>query len=271
MKKYCLFFTVILLGLTGCRTRHNAQQQTSSTTTLQSLTVENIVNQTIKSQGEFSNINISNCEALLTNNGKSFSVRVNIKIIKDKDIVISILPILGVEIFRLQLTPQRFYVFDKFNRQYCENTYENLSRELRTDISFKNLQALLTNQLFTLSGEDTISGFNIIQFAEKYILTEKQNIKNMTHQFEISPDFSVISTSLTTKSSDLVRVEYNNFDIVNKVKFPQTMILKVNFDKFKIDFELNIKKMIINDKNTEINQIDISRYSRQECTKLLPL
>jgi len=269
MKKIYLLIFLLIILLSGCKTRQLAvKPKNTGTPTTQILTTQNIVNQIDNANKEIRTLNISNAEALFTKDGKTQSVRISVRIIKDKEINISILPILGVEMFRIQLIPQRFYVFDKLNRRYCENSYNFLSDIAQTNITFETIQALLTNKLFSLTKEKNIAqAFVSQQVNDKFILASKEQVKEYSHIFQISPDYMIFSTSLNRFSNDLVSVNYLMFSLVDKVIFPLSMEVDANFPANRFNLKINVKKIAINQK-LEINSIDFQRYTKVECTKM---
>jgi hypothetical protein len=268
MKKYVYtLLTIVLVVLSSCRSKQNIKHSATMTTPVKALSAQEVVMQTIMANNEIKNINISSADAVFNQNGKSFSVKFNIKIIRDKEIVISISPILGVELCRIQIKPDYFYIFYKLQRSYCMNNYEQLSSELGMEISYKSIEALLLNQLFTLSKQDMDSVFIIEQAKEKFVLKSMLN-NNIIHTFDILPDYTISTTNLKHTDSYNISVNYSNFEIIDRIKFPQTFTFKMISPKALFDLMLYVKKMEINDKKLEISNIDISRYSKIDCNNL---
>ncbi|MDR1543569.1 MAG: DUF4292 domain-containing protein [Prevotellaceae bacterium] len=274
MKKYIYISAIIMIALTGCKTKQNTTKPAPiSTSNEQTLTAENIVNQVINQQKEISFVNISNAETSLNYNEKNVNVKFSIKIVKDKDITISVLPLLGIEMFRLQLTPKKFYIFDRLHRQYCENNYDIFKENFGTEISYETIEALLLNRLFSLNGvEKSVlkKAFTAEQKTEKYLLKSVKKVENFEHRFEISPDFKITGTFLNQNSLDAVSLNYSNFEAKNGIVFPQKIDAKIVSPTHNLNVVFDIKKMELN-KAFEMSETDLSRYTKVDCSTILPL
>ena len=71
-----------------------------------------------------------------------YQTKCMLKVCKNEWITLSVLPLLGIEMFRIEATPNYVVVFDKMNRRYAEMTYSELNAWLPRRISFKILQIL---------------------------------------------------------------------------------------------------------------------------------
>lgn len=270
MKKTYLIILLAVLAVSGCRTKYTSMKTTNTTTPAShTLTVKEIVKQHSASNSEILFLNISDAEAKYKNEEKNYSVKMTIKIIKDKEINISVFPLLGIELFRLRFTPERFYVFDKFNRQYCDNSYQYFSKMLKTEISYKDIEALLTNKLFSLDHNNSIDeAYTSTQLEDRFLLTSKQNFNNYKHIFELSPDYMLFSTILKDIATNALKVDYSMFKVINKILFPTTIELKTDLPKDNFELKIDVKKIEIN-KPFETNSVDFDRYSKVECSQIL--
>lgn len=264
-----LILLLAVLAISSCRTKYTLMKTTNTTTpTTRTLTVKEIVKQHSTANSEILYLNISDAEAKYKNEEKSYSVKMTIKIIKDKEINISVFPLLGIELFRLRFTPERFYIFDKFNRQYCDNSYQYFSKMLKTEVSYKDIEALLTNKLFSLDHTTTIDeAYTSTQLEDRFLLTSKQNFNNYKHIFEISPDYMLSSTILKDVATDALKVDYSMFKAIDKILFPTTIELKTDLPKDNFELKIDVKKIEIN-KAFETNSIDFNRYSKVECSQI---
>lgn len=74
---------------------------------------------------------------------------VTLQTVRDSMLVISVTPIMGMEMLRLEATPQTLVGIDKLNGQYAETTFTELNRKLRPELSWKQLQQICTAELPT--------------------------------------------------------------------------------------------------------------------------
>lgn len=87
----------------------------------------------------------------LTFDQHQYNIACQLKAWKNELIVLSVLPMMGIEMFRLEATPEHITVVDKFNKRYAIVTYDEINQIATTHITFKYLQTLLKK------GEDNIS------------------------------------------------------------------------------------------------------------------
>ena len=59
-------------------------------------------------------------------------------------IVLSLQPVLGIEMFRLEATPDSMVVIDKMNRRYTTMAYDWGGKQLQPTPSFKMIQNFIT-------------------------------------------------------------------------------------------------------------------------------
>ena len=94
---------------------------------------------------------------------KTVGSRVEFKLVKDSALQLSVQPFLGIEVFRMELTPDSVKVMDRMNKRYMAERYAALKEEWPIDFNFYNLQALFVHQLF-LPGEQEVEGVHYDQF-----------------------------------------------------------------------------------------------------------
>ena len=74
-----------------------------------------------------------------------FNVGGVIKLWKNELIMISGIPMLGIEMARLEATQDSIYVFDKFNRRYTVMSYDDISTQIDHKLNYKLLQQIILN------------------------------------------------------------------------------------------------------------------------------
>ena len=275
MKKSVLFIAISLsiVLLSGCKVRKQKSNNDTSTTTTQTLpsgdlNTKYIVEQNEKASQEIKFLNISSAEMVLEYYGNRMSVKVQIQVIKDKEICLSVLPLLGIELYRVKITPEKFYIFDKLHKKYCDGSYEYLSALTGADIKYKDIEALLTNRLFSLEKGKTVeNGYTVEQEPTQYRLKSKSKAQDFEHTFEISPDYKVISTAIQNSQNQHIRVGYKDFVNINKVLFPITVGVEAQLPEQSFNANIEIKKIEIN-KEFEIKQLDFKKYTRTDCKKI---
>ena len=96
-------------------------------------------------------------------NGQELSSRAQLKMVYNERVQISIQPLLGIEMFRVEITADSVKMIDRMNKRYVAEGYEAIKSESGVVLNLQNLQSLLTNRIFIPGGSD-ISNADISRF-----------------------------------------------------------------------------------------------------------
>lgn len=86
-------------------------------------------------------------QVTLTLDQHRHSMSSQVRIWRNELIVVSVQPMLGIELVRLEATTDSIFIFDKMNRQYVALSYPDIQRTFDTHISYKTIQELLTRPI----------------------------------------------------------------------------------------------------------------------------
>ena len=92
---------------------------------------------------------IQNARATVTLNEQQLSANVTMQTVRDSMIVISVMPMLGMEMMRIEATPIEITAIDKLHGQYAKSTYADINRQLTPNLNWNELQQLCTAELPT--------------------------------------------------------------------------------------------------------------------------
>ena len=162
-----------------------------------------------------------------TGNEKEFSSRVQLKMVYNNLLQLSIQPLLGIEMFRIEMTNDSIKIIDRMNKRYMTDSYNSLKRETDINFNFQNLQALITNQMF-IPGENDISTNHYRRFRmTKNDNTAKLNLKDnngILYTFTADADEKLLSTNIEDiPNNNNIKWDYSNFQIINNKHFPMRM------------------------------------------------
>lgn len=131
---------------------------------------------------------------------KTMGSRVELKLVKDSALQLSVQPFLGIEVFRMELTPDSVKVMDRMNKRYVAEGYTALKEEWPIDFNFYNLQALFVHQLF-LPGEQEVEGVHYDQFRldREGAITRlhARDRMDLRYCFEVNSSEQLLSTLIT--------------------------------------------------------------------------
>ena len=92
---------------------------------------------------------IQNARATVIRGGDKLSAQVTMQTVRDSLAVISIMPMLGMELLRVEATPTEVIAIDKLHGQYGKATYAELNRKLTPSLNWDIMQQLCSAELPT--------------------------------------------------------------------------------------------------------------------------
>lgn len=141
MNRWVLLISLLaLVALSGCRSRRavSAGEMLPPTGELSpGLLLDELLT---RSDGDTSAQ--MKASALISFDGNAARSRVQIRWRRDRAIQVSILPLMGVEIARLVLTPDTIHLIDRYHKQYAVVAVGEWTRRSPLDLSFETVQSL---------------------------------------------------------------------------------------------------------------------------------
>ena len=126
--------TGFAIGFTSCRTQQAAVQPQSTETP----TEEEKPWHTCLVQG---------AKATLTMDGKTISANCTMQVVRDSMLVISVMPMLGIEVYRLEAAPDELIAIDKLNHQYLRTDYAHINKYVAPSLTWEDLQQIASNEV----------------------------------------------------------------------------------------------------------------------------
>jgi hypothetical protein len=166
-----------------------------------------------------------------------FSARVQLKIIRDDRIQLSVQP-LGIELFRIEITHDSIKMLDRRNKQYVAERYDTWKDKMQVEFNFHNLQALLTNQLF-VPGETNISNrhFRRFRMTKEYdrALLKLEDAQGWQYTFTAGgrgDNEQLLSTAIEDKRRNRqLTWDYQQFQKSGAQLFPMKMTARLSTDE----------------------------------------
>lgn len=188
--------------------------------------------------------------------GNQMSSRVDLKMVKDSAFQLSVQPILGIEVFRVELSRDSIKVVDRLNKRYLVENYSNLRGQTPIEFNFYNLQALFTNHLF-IPGEQSVARkhYNRFKLEQMGPVAEikTKDAMGLFYTFKADGEEKLLSTYVAD-SSDQYALQwlYSDFRLVEKQPFPMLMDVqvlkegasvggvKIHYTRVQLDEPLNL-------------------------------
>jgi len=229
---WMLFF--VLLGFSSCKTTRVATTSglnTISTTKL----IRNIENNAF----DYNYLSVKKINCLFDNGKTQTSFRASIQAEKDKQVTV-MLTKMNFPVARIWLTPDSVKFINYLENSYMLGDYRNLSKMLGMELDFQTVNAIISNNVFSL-GDDNREYETTID-SGMYVL---QSVKNME---TIKPDQKMREqTRRSKKLTDKTTVNQSLYiDPVSYKLRKITMADAANARSLKVEFSdfVNVEKQL---------------------------
>lgn len=228
MKKYLIYITLCglvlcLFLLNGCKTSYTARVSDEANTKALDEFVSSMQKQELQFRSLSARLNVD-----LNMSGKNIGSRVEMKLVKDSVLQLSIQPFLGFELFRMELSRDSIKLLDRMNKRYFAENYAGFKGQLPIDFNFYNLQALFLNQLF-LPGEKEVEGYlhDYFELERDGLITSlhTQDRMDLHYLFKADNEEKLLSTQISDKDDHYALLwKYADFQFIEGKKlFPRHM------------------------------------------------
>jgi len=270
MRKKWIYKTIIVCSLIGLLIGCKTPATTEITGNLGGLSdMEYLEEVIIKNPGieSFS----SKLKLVVNLDGKQTSVNGNLKMKKDELIQVSIVPFLGIEVAKVDISPQGVLILDRMNKQYVQLGFDELAFLGKADLDFNVLQALFFNEIF-LPGKPELavkdlSSFTVKRRSEETLVGIKKS-KMLNYNFTLLTDSGLLTDTDITHANYRLNWHYEEFKPVGAVNFPSIMQVEVLGTGKQLRAELTYSRMEA-DKSAPVPTEISEKYTKINTDELL--
>ena len=90
---------------------------------------------------------MQSARATLTIDEEIISANCTMQVVRDSMLVISVMPMLGIEVYRIEATPDELIAINKLNHQYLRTDYQQVNRYVTPPLRWEDLQQIASNEL----------------------------------------------------------------------------------------------------------------------------
>jgi len=259
--------------LTACGTaKKTIAQPDTTTTTTTTETVTNPCNTIIATLGDWQtlqtggNINLSA--------GSSFSSSVQVRMVRDDAIYISLRPVLGIEVGKLIITADSLYAVDKVHKRYIADKVSILTSGIPVTVS--DVQDIFLGRPFII-GKGTLndsnkSEMNATRDGNATVLTAVKQYKGYGYSFSFDKNNRITSINImpTGSTTAAYRVGYSDVRSTKAGNIAHDINVKATIEKKNMAFSLSYKNIDWNGK-VKIDKSIPSNYKRMNARDLLSL
>lgn len=269
--KQISYIVLLVLILTSCSTSRN----TLRNTTIGGLSGTEYMEKVIEWTPSRDNLTARARIELNVGSSSPMSVNANMRVRRGEIIRFSVAPILGIEVARIDITPDKIMAVDRMNKRYVELGFAEISSLLNTELDFNILQSLILNEIF-IPGKDKLSvadasGFTLSPYADRARLQVKGTKRIGYSFFTSATDGRLEETVIALKGLPYsLHCRYADFTMLGNDVFPQSieMMSEGTDKKYSLDMKLSRVNTDSNwDSKTELS----SKYRKMSVQELLKL
>lgn len=261
---------IVLFG--ACKTTKTAVKPTQTATTpteaAHEFTPADMVKQLQLAQPAFRTANASKMSVYVDFKGRQMDVKASCKIVSDSALYLSIQPFMGVELFRLEMTPSTLIVVDKMNKRFYESNYSIFRNTLGVTVNYDVIQSLISNRLFVPGDKVFLPDeFNWKDNTPGKSLTLQTESFNQEVLVDVLLSRIAAVMILSADSTYTMKTDYSDFKKTDGILFPQKIAIDANKGEEKSSFHFTIEQVEFN-KPVVMEPTNLSRYTRGNINSL---
>ena len=240
---------LIALLLTGCSTSRNALRNTVIGGLSGTEYMEKVIEWTPQRENLTARTRV---QLNMGSESSSVSVNANMRIRRGELIRLSVAPVLGIEVARMDITPKGVLVIDRMNRRYVEIGFAEVADILKVEVDFNALQSLFLNEIF-LPGRESLTVEDAVKFdlseqdgrAHLQVRDSRSQMKDSRYSFFTSAtDGRLEETVISLKDLPYaLHCRYTVFTMVGSDVFPQSIELTPEGTQKKYSLGLKLSRI----------------------------
>lgn len=259
-----IFFVFFILLSFGCKSKKEFSYENSRVRYLGS---NKVISQVIDKRLDYQNLFIKKFDGKVEFDDNKFSFKGAMYIEKDSQIVISVMPLMGIELFKAYISPTEIIVIDKTKKQVLIANIAYLRTKFNIDFSYKALESALSNQiegfdqscieifscLKDYKFDHTKEAYIFQNFAERKLnrFEKDTKIRRDFYEFQFSNDSFRLS-NIYLKDFELnseLKVTYSDFVQLADFVFPKIVTVNGQGHSKYFTFQMDISQIERNSTN----------------------
>ncbi len=257
--KACFLFVVIVVFFASCKTPEILTKGTVS-----NISDARLRNQLIQNELDYKKLYLKKVQFSFSDGSQKKSFKGSFVIQKDTQIVVSIFPVMGIELIRVRLTPNEVVIIDKHNKVVTTTNYDYFNQKYDLSLNFYALQAILTNAVFLYPVE--VDNYEGLKKYKHYVEKDYYSFKALKdnrferfvgkgrggviqHEICIFPDvyriFKINIKDLVKNQS--INIDYSDFKSFGNALFPEHIIFVATQEENTFELDLKINYLELND------------------------
>ncbi|WP_181214167.1 DUF4292 domain-containing protein [Phocaeicola faecicola] len=219
-----MVWVLVAVGMAACTASRKAGREPM----VGGLTGEAYLEKVIELSPEWQTL--SGKVALQLDLGAKGNTKVNatMRLKKGELIRLSVAPLLGIEVARLDITPEGLLAIERINKRYVQASFEEIRNSWQVDLSFNVLQSLFLNEIFfpgKLQLETGDARYFFVQTEGEDAVIRAKTSKQFSYRFRTSAaDGSLLETHVGVAGLPYaLNWKYDRFEPLGARRFPAHM------------------------------------------------
>lgn len=268
----CVLMAAVML-MAGCATqRKTAATQTGKKTTkiIEAKPRElSLQEKMIQAQPDFQTITAQKARFTINYQQRQISANGSITLIKDSILIVSVQPLLGIELLRIEATPEEIVVVDKMNRQYDRMTFESLQSSTGAMVRFENLQALAMDRMFVVGKpQDWLVSHSTVTTPTEGQSTITASHNAVHYTFTVNPDKLTLTGTAAVLGKEQVAVQYGAHKDFNGVVFPTEIDVTYTSGKMQASGHISLPNVTCN-APVNASRVSLKKYKQVDLMSII--
>ena len=241
-----LALPIVLLAMTvsGCRTMRSTATKTDIASAVSE--AEYVRQVSRLSTPDYRTLTASLVIEINPDTKDEMSSRARLKIVRGERLQISITPLAGIELFRVEVSRDSVKILDRMGKRYVAEPIAEIMKQIPAylrnqypyDFRYEHLEALLTNRLFMPGGDALdMDRFSQQRLILGYRLFRTQDNERMRFDFTTDTRARLTTTELISPFAEL---KWNYADFQTASGRPRPMLMAVEIDDVpKLEIQFN--------------------------------
>lgn len=206
--------------------------------------------------------------------GSSFSSSIQVRMVRDKDIYISLRPALGIEVGKLLITADSIYALDKVHKRYIAEKVSMLTAGVPVTVS--EVQDIFLGRAFII-GQGTLNDTNksqvtAVNAGSGIAVAPNEHLKGHVYSFNYDKSSNIVTLNIMPESSTTAtyQVKYGDVKATDAGKIAHDIKVNATVEKKKLDLSLSYKNIEWNG-NVKIEHGVPSGYKRMSARDLFSM
>lgn len=252
--KYIVLLIIISSLFTSCKSLKQTFEKYISNSK-----PDQLIDELVSNNIDYNNIYLRKISFNFNDGYSKKSFRGSIYIEKNKNIIISITPILGIELFKVIMDPKSITIVDKMNKNIRYADYSYVEKHFGFYLDYKIIESILSNHFFTYPVDlpSRIVKFTIKESSDFYEIIESNTHKykndNYLQNIKINTEFNKLNNHKINNLSKnlMLNIQYSNFkDLKSNHLYPYNINLNAISKNQNVIIDMQSSQIELNSKNS---------------------